>query len=364
MSKKVIKYTGRIVWGLITLFWVYITLMVLFPDESYHHCEAGQDDMSPMTCAIIAVVSLIVFCYVWYKTKNEIPACSDIKDATKEMPKPFKSYLDFSKYMSELEWANIENEDEVATQSGFYLFNCRGDNHYFYEFYELEKGEKLCKYYLDHHFDGWAAVVPECYHIVDNAEGEYMMKNWVCIDNSLIFAHESNELIRFVDGKIYKGEGLVSFKKGHKWIIADSLLELRKIASRNLSQRITDIQQIEVVESIAESFDPPQGFINWKKQYLGFIECSEEEKEVLITNLNPDSKQNITKLQVLNSRAHLFIWDGRWGQYSYLGNVPLNTMINKVEEDVFDERYECKDTEMCEFLEKMEQDENHSFPSY
>ena len=39
-------------------------------------------------------------------------------------------------------------------------------------------------------------------------------------------------------------------------------------------------------------------------------------------------------------------------------------MINKVEEDLFDERYECKDTEMCEFLEKMEQDENHSFPSY
>ena len=167
-----------------------------------------------------------------------------------------------------------------------------------------------------------------------------------------------------VEGRIYKGGELVSFEKGYKWIIGKTLLELRKIASRNKCQRIKDIQQIEVVESIDESFDPPHGFINLEKQYLGFIECSEEEKEVLITNINPDSKQNITKLQVLNSRAHLFIWDGRWGQYSYLGNVPINTMINKVEEDLFDERYECKDTEMCEFLEKMEQDENHSFPSY
>lgn len=155
---------------------------------------------------------------ILYNTRNRRPIYSDIKDAAEEIPEPFKSYSEFSKYMSELEWVKIENEDEVATCSGFYLFNCRGDNHHFYEFYELKKGEKLCKYYLDHHLDGWAVVRPESYHIVDNIEGEYMMKHWVCVDSSLIFAHESDELIKFVDGKFYTREGLASFKKGYKWI--------------------------------------------------------------------------------------------------------------------------------------------------
>lgn len=39
-------------------------------DDSYHHCESGQEDMSPLTCALIAVASLIAFCFVWYKTKK------------------------------------------------------------------------------------------------------------------------------------------------------------------------------------------------------------------------------------------------------------------------------------------------------
>lgn len=362
--KKVIKYSSRIVMGLFTIFWGLAAYIAFTPDESYNHCEAGQNEVNPIYVALIAVASLIVFCIVWYKTNNIRPVYSDIKEAAEDMPEPFKSYLDFNKYMSEIKWTKVESEDEAATLSGFYLFNCRGDNHHFYEFYELEKGDKIYKYYLDHHLDGWAVVRPESYHIVDNIEGEYMMKNWVCLDSSLIFAHESDELIKYVDGKFYTREGLASFKKGYKWIIADSLLELRKIASRNLCQRIIDIQQIEVVKSIAESFDPPERFINWRKQYLGFIECTEEEKEILVTNINPDYKQEITKMQVLNNRAHLFDWNGIWGKYTYSGNVPLDTMINKVEEDVFDERYECKDADKCMFLEKMEGEKEYSFPNF
>lgn len=70
MNKKIIKYTSRIVLGLFTLFWGLVTWAALTPMEGYHHCEAGQEDWSPLTCALIAIVSLIAFSVVWYKTRN------------------------------------------------------------------------------------------------------------------------------------------------------------------------------------------------------------------------------------------------------------------------------------------------------
>lgn len=48
MKKKTIKYTSRIILGLFTLLCGLVTVVALFPDESYHHCEAGQEEMSPM----------------------------------------------------------------------------------------------------------------------------------------------------------------------------------------------------------------------------------------------------------------------------------------------------------------------------
>ena len=68
--KKVIKYTGRIVWGLITVLLVLITIVTLFPDESYHHCEAGQEELSPIWGELITIASFIAFSFVWYKTRN------------------------------------------------------------------------------------------------------------------------------------------------------------------------------------------------------------------------------------------------------------------------------------------------------
>lgn len=47
MSKKIIKYTSRIVLGLFTLFWGFVTWAFLTPMEGYYHCEAGQEEMSP-----------------------------------------------------------------------------------------------------------------------------------------------------------------------------------------------------------------------------------------------------------------------------------------------------------------------------
>jgi hypothetical protein len=48
MNKKIIKYVSRLVCGLITVFFGLTTVVALFPDESYHHCEAGQEDLSPV----------------------------------------------------------------------------------------------------------------------------------------------------------------------------------------------------------------------------------------------------------------------------------------------------------------------------
>ena len=70
MKKKLFKYTIRIVLGLFTLLWGLVAWAALYPDEDYHHCESGQEEMSPLTCALIAVASLIAFCFVWYRTKK------------------------------------------------------------------------------------------------------------------------------------------------------------------------------------------------------------------------------------------------------------------------------------------------------
>ena len=70
MNKKIIKYISRLSFGLITIFWGLIAWAALTPMEGYHHCEAGQEEMSPLICALIAFVSLIAFCIVWYKTRK------------------------------------------------------------------------------------------------------------------------------------------------------------------------------------------------------------------------------------------------------------------------------------------------------
>ena len=200
---KFVKYTSRIILGLFTIFWGLATYYAYTPDESYHHCEAGQNDGNPICVALIALASLLVFCFVWYITKDKSIAYPNENSTGEDLPDLFKSYVEFDNYMSKLKWEKIENKDEIASVSGFYLYKCRGDNHHFYEFHELEKGERLWKYYLDYHFDGWAAVIPECYHIVENNEGEFMMKNWSWADNSMSFAPQSEEPIRLANGKLY-----------------------------------------------------------------------------------------------------------------------------------------------------------------
>lgn len=68
--KKVIKYISRIVLGFFTLLWGLVTWAALTPMEGYHHCEPGQEEMSPLYGVLITIVLLIIFCVVWHKTRD------------------------------------------------------------------------------------------------------------------------------------------------------------------------------------------------------------------------------------------------------------------------------------------------------
>ena len=68
--KKVVKHTSRIVLGLLTIFLGLMAYAAYHPDEGYHHCEAEQKDADPICVLLLAVASLILFIWVWHKTKN------------------------------------------------------------------------------------------------------------------------------------------------------------------------------------------------------------------------------------------------------------------------------------------------------
>lgn len=58
MRKKMfIKYTSRIVLGLLSIFLGLLAYVAYHPDESYHHCEAGQKDADPIYTLLLAIVS-------------------------------------------------------------------------------------------------------------------------------------------------------------------------------------------------------------------------------------------------------------------------------------------------------------------
>ena len=69
--KKFIKYTSRIVLGLLTIFLGLLAYVAYLPDESYHHCEAGQKDADPIYVLLLSVASLIISfgCGIKLRTK-------------------------------------------------------------------------------------------------------------------------------------------------------------------------------------------------------------------------------------------------------------------------------------------------------
>jgi hypothetical protein len=110
------------------------------------------------------------------------------KSKTKEEieQEEFDLYFDIDKYLSEINWITIENENEIASQSGLYLFKSQGHDHIFFDLYELKEGEKLWKYYLEKLSKGWSDAKPICFHIVDEDEKlkKCLINHWYVFDDT------------------------------------------------------------------------------------------------------------------------------------------------------------------------------------
>lgn len=69
MMKKIAKYSGRIVWGVLTgLFGLAIYFEMTPVGDG--PCEVGQTGPYPLFAFILAMVSLLIFCFVWYNTRK------------------------------------------------------------------------------------------------------------------------------------------------------------------------------------------------------------------------------------------------------------------------------------------------------
>lgn len=106
------------------------------------------------------------------------------KSKTKEEieQEEFDLYFDIDKYLSEINWITIENENEIASQSGLYLFKSQGHDHIFFDLYELKEGEKLWKCYLEK----WSGAKPIGFHVVEDDEKlkKCFINNWYVFDHT------------------------------------------------------------------------------------------------------------------------------------------------------------------------------------
>ena len=183
--KKGIKYACRIGFAFFTIFLGLMTLAAFYPDESYHHCEAGQDDISPYWLVLITAVSFLAFCIVWNKTRNwPKDEVKKYKTKAEKEQEEFDLYFDIDKYLSGINWITIENENEIASQSGLYLFKSQGHDHIFFDLYELKEGEKLWKYYLEKR----SGAKPIGFHVVEDDEKlkKCFINNWYVFDHTNI----------------------------------------------------------------------------------------------------------------------------------------------------------------------------------
>lgn len=67
--KKIVKYSGRIVWGVLTGLFGLATYFEMNPVGD-GPCKAGQTGPYPLFAFILAMVSLLIFCFVWYNTRK------------------------------------------------------------------------------------------------------------------------------------------------------------------------------------------------------------------------------------------------------------------------------------------------------
>lgn len=77
-------------------------------------------------------------------------------------------------------WMDILSVDAIAPETGLYAFACKGDNHILHEFYFMQKGERLFKYFEGEygHSNGYFPVIPIDYHHKPEYSPSCRTKDW------------------------------------------------------------------------------------------------------------------------------------------------------------------------------------------
>ena len=115
--------------------------------KGYHNCEAGQEELSRYWGLLITAVSFIAFYILWNKTRNwPKDEIKKYKTKAEKEQDEFNLHFDIDKYFSEIKWIATYDENEIAPESGLYLFKSKGSNHVFFDLFNLKEGEKLWKY--------------------------------------------------------------------------------------------------------------------------------------------------------------------------------------------------------------------------
>lgn len=124
-------------------------------------------------------------------------------------------------------WIDIIEEDDVAPQSGIYLFTCRGDNHLITELYHLDQGERFYKYFEGEygHMNGWFEVIPLAYHLVSDFDTETLHSGWSAMPEELKYKLRS--VIRIIAFKCTNPVKMLSYvandASGVQYFLLDTL---------------------------------------------------------------------------------------------------------------------------------------------
>ena len=140
-----------------------------------------------------------------------------------------EQYLNFSimKILSvQKYWIDIFDKNDLAPESGVYLFTCRGDNHLITELHSLEKGEPLYKFFEGDysHSNGWFTVIPLAYHRVSDLKSGISEYGWTKMPEQLRFPQ--SVVTRIIAFKSEEPLELFSYvandKKGIQYYLLDS----------------------------------------------------------------------------------------------------------------------------------------------
>lgn len=123
-------------------------------------------------------------------------------------------------------WMDILSVDAIAPEKGLYMFACKGGHYYVHhEFYPLQKGERLFRYFEEEHrhSDNNFPVIPVAFHYVTEYSSQFVVKDWYEFDINatihiygfVVFALEE----KMIPGKIHYAVSRIDKELKYKGIL-------------------------------------------------------------------------------------------------------------------------------------------------